>query len=77
MRRRAFGDMGCVKRPECDPSDDLFRARLSNQLDGKHPSERLAGLIDWDSFETEVGALYRETLGLPGTPKRLMSSSPI
>jgi hypothetical protein len=65
------------RRPECDPSDDLFRARLSNQLDGKHPLERLAGLIDCDSFETEFGALYHETLGLSGRPKRLMSRSPI
>jgi len=50
----------------------LFRARLSNQLDLKHPLIRLAGLIEWESFETEFGALYHETLGRPGKPTRLM-----
>jgi IS5 family transposase len=58
--------------PQGDPSDDLFRARLSNQLDRKHPLVRLAGLIDWASFETEFGSLYHEALGRPGKPTRLM-----
>jgi transposase, IS5 family len=60
------------RRPEGEPSDDLFRARLSNQLDDKHPLIRLAGLIEWESFEAEFGALYHETLGRPGKPTRLM-----
>src|SRR5215469_2699582 len=60
------------RRPEGEPSDDLFRARLSNQLDRKHPLVRLVGLIDWASFETEFGSLYHEALGRPGKPTRLM-----
>jgi transposase, IS5 family len=60
------------RRPKATPSEDLFRARLSNQLDLKHPLIRLAGLIVWESFETEFGALYHETLGRPGKPTRLM-----
>jgi transposase-like protein DUF772 len=64
------GDLRCGR--EGDPSDDLLRARLSNQLDGKHPLLRLAGLIEWDSFGAEFGALYHETLGRPGKPTRLM-----
>jgi|SRR4051812_12757223 IS5 family transposase len=60
------------RRPEDDASDDLFRARLSNQLDGKHPLVRLAGLIEWARFESEFGALYHEALGRPGKPTRLM-----
>jgi transposase, IS5 family len=60
------------RRPEGDASDDLFRARLSSQLDGKHPLVRLAGLIQWASFESEFGPLYHETLGRPGKPTRLM-----
>ena len=60
------------RRPKATPSEDLFRARLSNQLDLKHPLIRLAGLIEWESFETEFGALYHETLGRPGKPTRLM-----
>ena len=60
------------RRPEGEPSDDLFRARLSNQLDPKHPLVRLAGLIEWARFESEFGALYHEALGRPGKPTRLM-----
>ena len=60
------------RRPEGEPSDDLFRARLSNQLDLKHPLIRLAELIEWQGLETEFGALYHETLGRPGKPTRLM-----
>jgi IS5 family transposase len=60
------------RRPEGEPSEDLFRARLSNQLVLKHPMIRLAGLIDWESLETEFGALYHETLGRPGKPMWLM-----
>jgi len=60
------------RRPKEAPSEDLFRARLSNQLDLRHPLIRLAGLIDWESFETEFGSLYHETLGRPGKPTRLM-----
>ena len=60
------------KPPEGDSSDDLFRARLSNQLDLKHPLVRLAELLDWQRFETAFGALYHETAGRPGKPMRLM-----
>ena len=60
------------RSPEGDPSDDLFRARLSSQLDRKHPLVRLAGVIEWDSFDAAFGALYHETLGRPGKPTRLM-----
>ena len=58
--------------PQGDLSDDLFRTRLSNQLDRKHPLVRLAGLIDWASFESDFGSLHREALGRPGKPTRLM-----
>ncbi len=60
------------RSPDGEASDDLFRARLSNQLDGKHPLVRLAGLIEWDGFDAAFGALYHETLGRPGRPTRLM-----
>jgi transposase, IS5 family len=60
------------RRPESDGSDDLFRSRLSNQLDLKHPLVRLAELIDWPRFETTFGARYHETAGRSGKPMRLM-----
>src|SRR6201982_2277308 len=60
------------RKPKAVSSEDLFRARLSNQLDLRHPLIRLAGLIDWEGFETTVGSLYHETAGRPGKPMRLM-----
>ena len=60
------------ERPEGNNADDLFRARLSHQLDPKHPLVRLAGLIEWQSFETTFGSLYHETVGRAGKPTRLM-----
>jgi transposase, IS5 family len=60
------------RRPESDGSDDLFRSRLSNQLDLKHPLVRLAELIDSPRFETTFGARYHETAGRSGKPMRLM-----
>ncbi len=46
------------KQPKAEPQEDLFRARLQNLVDPRHPLVRLAGLIDWGRFETEFGALY-------------------
>lgn len=48
MRPRGFEGHNC---------DDLFRARLSNQIDLKHPLVRLAELIDWQRFESAFGVL--------------------
>jgi len=31
-----------------------------------------AGLVDWDRFATAFGPLYREGVGRPGLPTRLM-----
>ena len=52
--------------------DDLFRARLSEQIDRRHPLVRLAGLIDWGVFEDRFGKLYHPHVGRPGIPIRLM-----
>jgi hypothetical protein len=60
------------RRAEGESSNDLFRARLSNQLDGKRPLVRLTALIAWDGFDAEFGPLYHETLGRPGKPTRWM-----
>jgi IS5 family transposase len=60
------------RRPEGDEPDDLFRARLGQQLDLKHPLVRLAGLIDWEGLESAFGPLYHERAGRPGKPTRLM-----
>jgi IS5 family transposase len=53
-------------------SVDLFRSRLEQILNPKHPLFRLAGQIDWTYFETELGNTYEERMGAPGKPIRLM-----
>jgi transposase, IS5 family len=58
--------------PDPTDPDDLFRARLSQQLDMRHPLVRLAGLIDWQGFETRFGEFYHPHVGRPGVPIRLM-----
>ena len=60
------------KQPTAQDQDDLFRARLANLVDRRHPLVRLAGLIDWGRFETEFGPLYTDAIGRPGLPTRLM-----
>ena len=59
------------KQPKSEPQEDLFRARLQNLVDPRHPLVRLAGLIDWGRFEAEFGPLYTDG-GRPGLPTRLM-----
>ena len=60
------------KPPEPTDQADLFRARLDNLVDPRHPLVRLAALIDWSRFEESFGALYSEGVGRPGLPTRLM-----
>src|ERR671929_2327912 len=60
------------KQPKTEPQEDLFRARLENLVDLRHPLVRLAKLIDWRRFEAEFGPLYTEASGRSGLPTRLM-----
>jgi transposase, IS5 family len=59
-------------KPDPKEPDDLFRARLSQQLDMRHPLVRLAGLLEWGGLETRFGPLYHPHVGRPGIPIRLM-----
>jgi IS5 family transposase len=63
-----------MRPTEPDPKqpDDLFRARLSQQIDVRHPLVRLAGLLEWSVFEPRFGELYHPHVGGPGIPIRLM-----
>ena len=55
------------------PGDlELFRSRLENIIDQRHPLVRLTRLIDWPLFEARFGALCVEGVGRPGLPTRLM-----
>jgi transposase, IS5 family len=60
------------KQVAAEDQDDLFRARLENLVDRRHPLVRLAGLIDWGRFDAAFGPLYTDGVGRPGLPTRLM-----
>jgi IS5 family transposase len=51
---------------------ELFKNRLSNQLNPKDPLFILAHQINWSVFEEEFGTLYKAGPGHPPKPVRLM-----
>ena len=51
---------------------DLFRSRLDQILNSKHPLFKLANQIDWSFFEKEFSGTYHQTMGRPGKSIRLM-----
>ena len=51
---------------------DLFRARLDQILDMKHPLVMLAQRIDWAHMAKVFGAVYTNGPGQPPLPTRLM-----
>jgi IS5 family transposase len=55
-------------RPDLKEPDDLFRARLSQQIDHRHPLVRRAGLIGWAVFEDRFASTY--TRGSAGPASR-------
>jgi transposase, IS5 family len=52
--------------------EELFKSRLDQMLDQKHPLFRLANTIDWEYFKQEFGCYYIENKGRPGKPIRLL-----
>jgi IS5 family transposase len=55
---------------------DMFRSRLDNLLNRRHPLFVLAGKIDWSFFEREFGVLYVEKMGRPGIWNGTVSRRP-
>jgi len=55
-----------------DAQGDLFRSRLDQILNRKHPLFQLANQIDWQFFDSEFGQLFVENVGRPGLPTRLI-----
>ena len=52
--------------------EELFKSRLDQMLDARHPLFRLSNAIDWEFFEYEFGKFYTEKKGRPGKPIRLL-----
>ena len=44
---------------------DLFRSRLDQVIDLKHPLVRLAGRVDWGFLEGRFGEVYSDEPGNP------------
>ena len=59
------------KKPQQQNQADLFRSRLDQILDRKHPLFVLANQIDWSVFDSKFGRLYADK-GRSGLPTRLM-----
>lgn len=51
---------------------DLFRSRLDQIIDHRHPLYQLATQIEWSYFEEKFGETYVENVGSPGKPIRLL-----
>src|SRR3954463_7367193 len=52
---------------------DLFRSRLDQIIDLKHPLVALGRTVDWGLLEREFGAVYTDDPGRPPLPTRLMA----
>jgi IS5 family transposase len=61
------------KAQEASPQEDLFREKLTNLINLRHPLCRLAELMPWDELNERFGALYTEKQGRPGIATRLMA----
>ena len=53
--------------------NDLFRARLDQIVDMKHPLAKLSRAIDWGFLEKSFGAVYSDGPGQPPLATRLMA----
>ena len=64
MRPRERGETG---------AQDLFRSRLDQIIDMKHPLVALARTVDWSFLEERFGEVYTDDPGRPPLPTRLMA----
>ncbi|WP_349632327.1 IS5 family transposase [Desulfuromonas sp. CSMB_57] len=59
------------KKPKQRDHEDLFRSRLDQILDRRHPLYLLANQIEWSVFDKKFGSLYAEK-GRPAKSTRLL-----
>lgn len=71
MMKKLAKEMSKPQRIETR-QDDLFRTRLSVQLNPKHPLYVLSGLMNWQELEDHFSQLYQAEKGHPPLPIRLM-----
>lgn len=54
-------------------SGELFRPRLDEQINMRHPLVRLAGLMDWEQIERHFACHFTSGRGRPALPPRLVA----
>ncbi|QPN33432.1 IS5 family transposase [Diaphorobacter sp. JS3051] len=60
-------------KPSLPQSGELFRPRLDEQLNMRHPLIRLAALMDWDQIEQHFASHFTSGRGRPALPPRLVA----
>ena len=61
------------KKPETTGEGDLFRARLDQIINLKHPLVLLAETIDWQFLDRQFASACAAGPGQPGLPTRLVA----
>lgn len=54
-------------------SGELFQQSLTSLINLEHPLVQLAGLIDWEVFQTQWSGFFLSKTGRPATPPRLIA----
>ncbi|KOR45304.1 transposase, partial [Xanthomonas oryzae] len=67
-----------TRRPAAEqlPADELFRSRLENQIDVRHPLVQLSHRLPWSALEQALSPRLPATTatgGRPGLPVRLIA----
>ena len=60
-------------QPTLPQTRELFRPRLDEQLNMKHPLVRLADLMNWEEIERSFSAHFTCSRGRPALPPRLVA----
>lgn len=60
-------------KPQQAQTAELFRSRLDEQINMKHPLVKLAALIDWPQIERSFSAPFSSGRGRPALPPRLVA----
>ena len=67
-----YSKAGVFMRPKMQyERPDLFKNRLDQMINLKHPLVQLADRLDWSVFEEKFGCTYHDTDGRPGAPIRV------
>jgi hypothetical protein len=75
LEARWRGDSMLPRERRSTGQNDLFRSRLDQIVDMKHPLAKLGGHVDWAFLEKTFGAAYEDGPGQPPLPTRLRTNA--